>query len=132
MVRKSIPAERMLLLEQELSRDGAKDVMASLRSLDPRERGKVLALVATLGVDPDKLLASDLPSPGEARKAALAFGLGRQVWMVGLDETSNHLDLPSVERLESALASYPGALVVVTHDESFARALDLRPFDLDE
>ena len=35
----------------------------------------------------------------------------------------NHLDLPSIERLEAALVDFPGALVVVTHDPHFARAL---------
>jgi ATPase subunit of ABC transporter with duplicated ATPase domains len=31
-----------------------------------------------------------------------------------------HLDLPTVERLEEALAAYPGALLLVTHDDAFA------------
>jgi ATPase subunit of ABC transporter with duplicated ATPase domains len=37
-----------------------------------------------------------------------------------LDEPTNHLDLPTVERLETALAAYPGAVLLVTHDEAFA------------
>jgi ATPase subunit of ABC transporter with duplicated ATPase domains len=49
---------------------------------------------------------------------------------VVLDEPTNHLDLPSIERLQRALASYPGALIVVSHDEKFARGIDLEPFDL--
>jgi ATPase subunit of ABC transporter with duplicated ATPase domains len=40
-----------------------------------------------------------------------------------LDEPTNHLDLPSIERLEAALGHYPGALLIVSHDESFAHRL---------
>jgi ATPase subunit of ABC transporter with duplicated ATPase domains len=76
-------------------------------------------VVAALGVDPDELLMSARPSPGEARKLAIAMGLGTGAWVLVLDEPTNHLDLPAVERIESALEAYPGALILVTHDETF-------------
>ena len=33
-----------------------------------------------------------------------------------LDEPTNHIDLPAIEQLEQALAAYPGAVVLVSHD----------------
>lgn len=123
-------SEKVLFLEQEMTPEQVDRVMSEMQSLQPRQRGEVLAIVALLGVDPQVLLASRSPSPGEARKLAIALGLGRSAWLVALDEPTNHLDLPSIERLQRALVSYPGALVVVSHDEEFAHTLNLDPFDL--
>jgi ATPase subunit of ABC transporter with duplicated ATPase domains len=116
-----MPKERVLYLPQELEPGEETALLSELRALAPELRGSVLGVVAALGVAPEPLLASRRPSPGEARKLALALGLGTQVWALVLDEPTNHLDLPSIERIEAALEYYPGALVVVTHDDAFAR-----------
>jgi ATPase subunit of ABC transporter with duplicated ATPase domains len=63
-------------------------------------------------------------SPGERTRAALALLQARGVNLLVLDEPTNHLDLPAIEQLESALASYTGTLLLVTHDR---RMLDAVP-----
>ncbi|AUX27266.1 ABC transporter [Sorangium cellulosum] len=117
-----VPADKVLVVPQELGEAEEQALLATARRLRPEERGRVMSLVAALGVEPGRLLASARPSPGEARKLMIAMGLGRHVWALVLDEPTNHLDLPSIERLERALADYPGALLLVTHDQAFGRS----------
>ncbi|MDP9841037.1 ABC-F family ATP-binding cassette domain-containing protein [Streptosporangium lutulentum] len=62
-------------------------------------------------------------SPGERTRAALALLQARGVNLLVLDEPTNHLDLVAIEQLESALASYPGTLLLVTHDRRMLDAV---------
>ncbi|MBN8467963.1 ABC-F family ATP-binding cassette domain-containing protein [Corallococcus exiguus] len=117
-----VPREKLLYLPQDLGAEETRALLDAVRELPSDERGRVMSLVAALGVDPHRLLASEQPSPGEARKLAIARGLGQHAWALVLDEPTNHLDLPSIERLEAALHDYPGALLLVTHDAPFARS----------
>jgi ATPase subunit of ABC transporter with duplicated ATPase domains len=125
-----VPPARVLFLPQELSAGEEAALLAELRAAPGDEQGRVLSILAALGVDPATLLACARPSPGAARKLALAFGLARRVFALVLDEPTNHLDLPSIERLEAALAAYPGALLVVTHDDTFARRITRTRWEL--
>ena len=118
--RSTLPPERILHLPQELPAGVGARLLREVRELPGEVRGRVLSLVGALGTDPARLLASADPSPGEARKLLLALGMGQHAWALLLDEPTNHLDLPTVERLEQALAAYPGGLLLVTHDAQLA------------
>lgn len=74
-------------------------------------------LLAKFGLGAEHVLrpTSSL-SPGERTRAGLALLQAVGVNLLVLDEPTNHLDLPAIEQLEQALESFPGTLVLVTHD----------------
>ncbi|MYM23520.1 ATP-binding cassette domain-containing protein [Duganella sp. FT135W] len=84
--------------------------------------------LAQMGLDA-QLAAAPLEtlSGGERLKVALACALYAYppAQLLLLDEPSNHLDLASLEALEAMLRQYQGALLVVSHDETFLQALCL-------
>ncbi|MEU9121662.1 ribosomal protection-like ABC-F family protein [Streptomyces sp. NPDC048506] len=71
-------------------------------------------------------------SAGQRRRLALARLLARPADLLLLDEPTNHLALGLVEELEAALASWPGALVVVSHDRLLRRRFAGRPYEIRE
>lgn len=117
-------------LDQHLSRlDLSQSVMTHLNlGHTPLEEGVLRTRLAQLQLGADKV---SLPlaelSGGERLKAALACVLWRAeaTQLLLLDEPTNHLDLASVQAIEAALANFPGALLVVSHDEAFLRGLTL-------
>ncbi len=64
-------------------------------------------------------------SGGERLRAGLAcvFARPQPPLLLLLDEPTNHLDLASIEELETALARFDGALIAVSHDQAFLRAI---------
>src|SRR5688500_13162962 len=67
---------------------------------------------------PPEVLVDNL-SGGERRRVALCKLLLQQPDLLLLDEPTNHLDAESVQWLEGHLASYPGAVLAVTHDRYY-------------
>jgi ATPase subunit of ABC transporter with duplicated ATPase domains len=102
---------RALFLGGEPLIDAFRTAVPDMTPADAR------TLLAKFGLRADHVLRpAGTLSPGERTRAALALLQGRGVNLLVLDEPTNHLDLPAIEQLESALESYPGTLLLVTHD----------------
>ncbi|WGL52334.1 ABC-F family ATP-binding cassette domain-containing protein [Nocardioides sp. BP30] len=110
----------------EAGRPGAEPALvdafaAQVPDLAPEE---IRTLLAKYGLKAEHVTrpAASL-SPGERTRAALALLQARGVNLLVLDEPTNHLDLPAIEQLEKALDSYPGTLLLVTHDRRMLSAV---------
>jgi ATPase subunit of ABC transporter with duplicated ATPase domains len=97
------------------------DDFVEVSGLLPAEARTLLAKFA-LGDDDVNRPAPRL-SPGERTRAGLALLAARGVNCLVLDEPTNHLDLEAIEELETALETFAGCLVVVTHDRRFLERL---------
>lgn len=99
--------EEMGRLQEELDHADARDLDAQLEQA-----------MDALRCPPADEPVTNL-SGGERRRVALCKLLLSKPDLLLLDEPTNHLDAESVQWLEQHLASYPGAILAVTHDRYF-------------
>ncbi len=71
-------------------------------------------------------------SGGEKARVGLATLLLRSPDILLLDEPTNHLDFASMEWLETYLATYSGAMLMVSHDRQFLNKAVNSIFEIDE
>ena len=114
-----VPPEQLTYVPQEIDADESRGLLDRARQLAKDQLGHLMTIVSRLGSRPDRLLASEEPSPGEIRKLLLALGMVRAPHIIIMDEPTNHMDLPSIEALETALADCPCCLLLVSHDQRF-------------
>lgn len=118
-----LPEHRLVWIPQEIRAEDAAATLKEAKTLASEKLGCVMQWVSRLGSNPRLLLESLVPSPGEIRKLMLALRLADSPALVMMDEPTNHMDLPSIECLESALEDYEGGLLLVSHDHRFLSAL---------
>jgi len=70
-------------------------------------------------------------SGGWRRRVELAQALVKEPDLLLLDEPTNHLDVVTIAWLEKELKKFNGAILFITHDRSFLKALSTRILNLD-
>jgi ATPase subunit of ABC transporter with duplicated ATPase domains len=122
-VRAAVLDQRASLLADD------ETLLENFRRLNPEADANAghAALARFLFRNVDALKLAGALSGGERLRAALACVLmaARPPQLLILDEPTNHLDLESIAAIESALAGYDGALLVVSHDTAFLEAIEI-------
>ena len=115
-----------LYIAQEITEKDSEQLFKEVSELDSEIKGELFTLIQRLGSDAKALLNSSIPSPGEMRKLLIAKGLLKSPSLIILDEPTNHMDLDSIQLLESSLKEYKGALLFITHDKAFLENLSTK------
>lgn len=112
--------ERMIAVQQRIEEEDAWEASTLAKQV-----------LTKLGITEFFKKTKDL-SGGQKKRVAMAKALIQPGDLLILDEPTNHLDHQSIEWLEKYLSTFPGALIVVTHDRYFLNRVTNRVFELDK
>ncbi|MCY3781358.1 MAG: ABC-F family ATP-binding cassette domain-containing protein [Chloroflexi bacterium] len=120
---KVMPSVKLGYLDQTgESFDDSRNVVDLLSDISTDNADSILTLLHRSGLFRDAHLAAKSVaelSLGQRRKLGIACLIHSRANVLLLDEPTNHLDLMSLEALERALLSFPGAILAATHDRWF-------------
>lgn len=111
--------QRLLELSEEMERTDGWAAAANAKSILTR-----------LGISDFDARVETL-SGGQRKRVALARALIDRADLLVLDEPTNHIDIETIEWLETYLTTAPGALLMVTHDRHFLDRVVHRIVELD-
>ena len=126
------PEARVLYLEQELKFDDAAmtatEYYSNMRPMDNIKQ--VRQALSKVGIKGD-LAAKPVVklSGGEQVRVRLSVITKSPSNLLVLDEPTNHLDVVAKKALADALKEYPGAIILVSHEQEFASSVCNKVFD---
>ncbi len=106
------------------------EAAARATGLTPNKARALLGQFLFSGEEAEKPLAG--LSGGERRRLSLAVLVHSGANVLILDEPTNHLDIESREALEDALGSFPGAVLLVSHDRALLDAVGTRTVAIED
>jgi ATP-binding cassette subfamily F protein 3 len=106
------------------------DAAQRATGLNPGKARALLGGFLFSGEDAEKPLSG--LSGGERRRLSLAVLVQSSANVLIVDEPTNHLDIESREALEDALRSFPGAILLVSHDRALLDAVGTRTVAIED
>ena len=95
-------------------------------------RSEITGVLRGLGFqEEDFARRTDTLSGGQKTRVALGRLLLSSPDILLLDEPTNHLDISSITWLENYLSSYPGAVLIVSHDRYFLNRIVTKIVEID-
>ena len=114
-----IPLEYIIYIPQEIPIEQSKIMISRIQNYKNSDKGQLMTIIRRLGSEPIHVLETTIPSPGELRKLMLAEGIMKNPAIIIMDEPTNHMDLPTIECVESALEESSCVQLLVSHDHNF-------------
>lgn len=127
-----VPEDKLIYIPQEIDIEISKSIIQLIMNLANDKKARIMSIIRHLGSNPTRILATNIPSPGEVRKLLIAKGILQEPHLIIMDEPTNHLDLISIECIENILRDCNCGLLLVSHDYTFLKKLTTQQWHIAE
>jgi len=114
-----ISSDKIIYIPQEVTIEQSQLMIKRIQTYNNDQKGQMMTIIRRLGSEPVQILETAMPSPGEVRKLILAEGIMKNPALIIMDEPTNHMDLLSIECVESALRECDCTQLLISHDHNF-------------